>query len=118
MVIERLKKGLSPAPENEKGNLPKFILSPNDLVYVPTKEEIENGHINQPIQKDRIYKMVSCTGNRLYAIPYYIANILIDKEEYGALNKTEFSDEKLSIKEICIPIKTDRLGNIITSISL
>lgn len=62
--------------------------------------------------------MVSCTGNRLYAIPYYIANILIDKEEYGALNKTEFSDEKLSIKEICIPIKTDRLGNIITSISL
>lgn len=118
VVIERLKKGLSPAPENEKGNLPKFILSPNDLVYVPTKEEIENGHINQPIQKDRIYKMVSCTGNRLYAIPYYIANILIDKEEYGALNKTEFSDEKLSIKEICIPIKTDRLGNIITSISL
>ena len=47
-----------------------------------------------------------------------IGNILIDKEEYGALNKTEFSDEKLSIKEICIPIKTDRLGNIITSISL
>jgi CRISPR-associated endonuclease Csn1 len=58
VVIERLKKGLSPAPENEKGNLPKFILSPNDLVYVPTKEEIENGHINQPIQKDRIYSLV------------------------------------------------------------
>lgn len=118
VVIERLKKGLSPAPEDSKGNPPKYVLSPNDLVYVPTQEDIKCGHINQPIQKDRIYKMVSCTGNRLYVIPYYIANILIDKVEYGSLNKTEFSDEKLSIKETCIPIKIDRLGNITSSISL
>lgn len=118
VVIERLKKGLSPAPEDSKGNPPKYVLSPNDLVYVPTQEELKCGHINQPIQTGRIYKMVSCTGNRLYVIPYYIANILVDKVEYGSLNKTEFSDEKLSIKETCIPIKLDRLGNITSSINL
>lgn len=118
VVIERLKKGLSPAPENEKGNLPKFILSPNDLVYVPTKEEIENGHINQPIQKDRIYKMVSCTGNQCFFIKSNVANTIIDKYEFSPLNKMERAITGEMIKETCIPIQTDRLGNIITPISL
>ena len=89
VVIERLKKGLSPAPENEKGNLPKFILSPNDLVYVPTKEEIENGHINQPIQKDRIYKMVSCTEGECHFIPYFVAKPIIQTIELGSNNKAQ-----------------------------
>ena len=40
VVIERQKQGLSSAPEEENCNLPKYILSPNDLVYVPTQEEI------------------------------------------------------------------------------
>ena len=34
VVIERQKQGLSSAPEDENGNLPKYILSPNDLVSV------------------------------------------------------------------------------------
>ena len=57
--------------------------------------------------------MVSCTGNRLYVIPYYIANMITDKQEFTQLNKIESTDEKQSIKEICIPIQVDRLGNII-----
>jgi CRISPR-associated endonuclease Csn1 len=89
VVIERLKKGLPPAPENEKGNLPKFILSPNDLVYVPIKEEIENGHINQPIQKDRIYKMVSCTEGECHFIPYFVAKPIIQTIELGSNNKAQ-----------------------------
>ena len=113
VVIDRQKQGLPSAPEDENGNLPKFVLSPNDLVYVPTKEEIVNGNITYPLDKTRIYKMVSCTGNRLYVIPYYIANMITDKQEFTQLNKIEFTDEKQSIKEICIPIQVDRLGNII-----
>lgn len=116
VVIDRQKCGLPPAPEDENGNLPKFILSPNDLVYVPTKEEIQNENIVYPLDKTRIYKMVSCTGNRLYVIPYYIANMIIDKGEFTQLNKVEFTDEKQSIKEICIPIQIDRLGNVITKL--
>ena len=88
-----------------------FMLSPNDLVYLPTEDQIKNGI--DAIDRTRIYKMVSCTGNRLYAIPYAVANTIVDKIEFSQLNKIEFSDEKLSIKTTCIPLKVDRLGNIV-----
>ena len=87
-----------------------FILSPNDLVYLPTKEEKEE---IKNFDKKRIYKVVSFTGNRLYAISASIAKCIVDKVEYTQLNKVEFTDEKISLKETCIPIKVDRLGNII-----
>lgn len=82
-----------------------FVLSPNDLVYLPDNENT--------MKKDRIYKIVSFSGTRLYAIPYNVAKSIIDKTEFTQLNKIEFTDKKESIKEICIPIKVDRLGNII-----
>ena len=88
-----------------------FMLSPNDLVYLPTEDQIKNGI--DDIDRTRIYKMVSCTGNRLYAIPYAVANTIVDKVEFSQLNKIEFSDEKVSIKTTCIPLKVDRLGNIV-----
>ena len=88
-----------------------FILSPNDLVYLPTNEELEEGI--KKVDKKRIYKIVSFTGNRLYAILFNIAKSVVDKVEYTQLNKVEFTDEKQSIKERCVPIKVDRLGNII-----
>ena len=65
------------------------------------------------LTKNRIYKIVSFTGNRLYAIPVVISKSIVDKTEYTQLNKVEFTDFKESIKELCIPIKVDRLGNII-----
>lgn len=106
IVIERLKQGLSPAPADKNGNEPKFVLSPNDLVYVQDWNEDNN------FNNSHIYKIVSFTGNRLYGIPYSIASPIIDKVEYSQLNKIEFTDNKISIKETCIPIKIDRLGNI------
>jgi len=43
IVIERQKQGLQSVPEtNEKEEQLLSYLSPNDLVYVPTEEEIEN----------------------------------------------------------------------------
>ena len=96
-----------------KGNLPKFVLSPNDLVYVPTEEEIQKQKINYPLDKKRIYKMVSCTGNQCFFVQIYIANVIVDKYEYSALNKMERTIAGEMIKEICIPTKIDRLGNLI-----
>lgn len=107
VVIERLKQGLSPAPSDENGDEPKFVLSPNDLVYVPAVNNTDR------INKGSVYKVVSFTGNRLYCIPFSVANSIVDKVEYTQLNKAEFTDEKISIKEVCIPVKVDRLGNII-----
>ncbi len=115
VVIDRQKCGLPSAPEDENGNLPKFVLSPNDLVYVPTKEEIQNGN-TVPLDKTRIYKMVSCTGNQCFFIQFHVANVIVDKYEYSAMNKMERAITGEMIKEICIPIQIDRLGNIIKKI--
>lgn len=115
VVIDRQKQGLSSAPEDENGNMPKFVLSPNDLVYVPTKEELQNERINEPLDKRRIYKMVSCTGNQCFFIQSCAANSIWDKYEFSALNKMERAITGEMIKEICIPIKVDRLGNIVKS---
>ena len=136
-VIDRLKRKLSPVPENGYGLAPSFVLSPNDMVYVPTKEECENGVDEQKIKRDRIYKFVSSTGNRAYFTPYYSANVIVslkDKgkvlfansdsimlDEYG-LGDTHSKSERVimptkkeigeMIKEVCIPLSVDRLGRI------
>ena len=113
VVIDRQKQGLPSAPEDENDNLPKFVLSPNDLVYVPTKEEIANGNMTYPLDKTRVYKMVSCTGNEGHFVPTYIANPIIQTIELGSNNKAQRAWSGEMIKEICIPIHVDRLGNII-----
>ena len=60
IVAEQLKLGYSPVPEkSEKGVALKFYLSPNDLVYVPTADELLSKACS--LHKNRIYKMVSST---------------------------------------------------------
>lgn len=90
----------------------KYILSPGDLVYIPTTEELESKNYN--LVKDRIYKLVSSTGNRSFYIPYMVALSIIDKVEYTQLNKMERALTGEMIKELCVPIHIDRLGNIIS----
>lgn len=107
VAIERMKNGLSPAPEtNEKGDKLLFTLSPNDLVYIPIGQET-----GKELNKHNIYKIVSFTKGRLYAVPYACSQPIVDKVEYTKLNKIELTKEK----EIIIPIKVDRLGNIISN---
>ena len=113
VVIDRQKRGLPSAPEDENGNPPKFVLSPNDLVYVPTKEEVQTGNILYPLDKTRIYKIVSSGKYQCFFIQNCVANAIIDKYEYSSMNKMERAITGEMIKEICIPIQVDRLGNII-----
>ena len=87
------------------------LLSPGDLVYVPTAEEIETK--NYSYRKDRIYKVVSSTGNRAFFVLSIVASPILDKIEYSSLNKMERAITGEMIKEICIPIQVDRLGNIL-----
>lgn len=117
-VIERQKQGLISALEvDENGNRLLFTLSPNDLVYVPSEDEKENlSLINleylTPEQIQRVFKMVSFTGNRLYGIPNNIATSIVDKFEFTLLNKLEFTLDKKSIKELCLKLEVDKLGKI------
>lgn len=130
IVIERQKQGLPPVPDfNEKGHRLLFSLSPNDLVYVLSKDELEsNSKIDFESltneRRRRIYKMVSCTGGECHFVQQIYASPIM-KKECGTNNKSErlmqfFSNEDiigndnktLMIKENSIKLNVDRLGNI------
>lgn len=109
VAIERQKNGLPLGFENEFGNMPSFILSPNDLVYIPTHE-----HINiADIDKSRIYKVVSFDARQCFFIQYNMASPIVDKREMSPKNKMERAVTGEMIKEICIPLKINRLGEIV-----
>lgn len=111
------QKSQSVPLKNENGDDLLFHLSPNDLVFVPTQEERENSslvnHNNlTKEQLNRIYKVVSFSGNQCFFIKAEVATSIVNKAEFSALNKMEKSIEGIMIKEYCIKIKIDRLGNI------
>ncbi|MBS1627611.1 MAG: type II CRISPR RNA-guided endonuclease Cas9 [Bacteroidetes bacterium] len=110
---ERKEKPQSVPITNDKGDTLLFHLSPNDLVYIPTDEERENKALvnfekltQQQLQ--RIYKVVSFTGNRLSCIPYAVAKPIVNKMEFTTLNKIELTKEKDTMLKLVV----DRLGNI------
>jgi CRISPR-associated endonuclease Csn1 len=112
-VIDRLKKMMSPVPEmNCDGNKLLFHLSPNDLVYVPDIIEIKLGEVVD-LDKTKIYKMVSSSGAQCCFINERVASTIVNKVEFSPLNKMERAITGEMIKDVCIPIKVDRLGNVI-----
>jgi CRISPR-associated endonuclease Csn1 len=106
-----------------------FILSPNDLVYLPTKDELQNGILS--IDKQRIYKFIDPAQNKGNFIPYPVASVIFStkfsdqrkqgtsypiQDEFGLGSQGSKSPRATTgemIKETCIPIKVDRLGNIL-----
>ena len=123
-VIERQKQGRSSVPEyNEKGDPLLFSLSPNDLVYVPIKgENIENIDFQNLSneQKERIYN-VNDFSSTCYFTPNRIAKAIFPKEVdlqrkgdklSGSYDTKTASLEGIQIKEVCIKLKVDRLGNL------
>ena len=121
-AISKMKQGL---PLDEQA---LFILSPNDLVYLPTDEESKNGKIQKPLNMNRIYKLVDISGITANFVPYSVASIIfsVQKEDSRLYNniqnelgigspqsKNQKAITGEMIKETCIPLKVDRLGNII-----
>lgn len=111
----------------------KIILSPGDLVYVPTKEEqekikagIEISEIidfnNKKYIGKRIYKVVSFTDKDLLCILFNVAKPIIPTNIKNSIKgeidwhnkspKTMEIEDNTIIKDVCIKLKVDRLGNI------
>ena len=116
IAIERRKQGLCPAPEiNDNGISLLFLLSPNDLVYVPTPEEMESKQIDWSDKRKvtgRVYKMVSSTGPQCFFVPAFISIPIMQTRELGANNKAERAWTGEMIKEVCLKMIVDRLGNV------
>ncbi|MCM1221569.1 MAG: hypothetical protein NC548_44535 [Lachnospiraceae bacterium] len=111
-VIGCVKEGKSPVPEiTDDGRKLLFYLSPNDLVYVPDKKEINERSINV-INRNRIYKMVSCNKSQCFFVLSNVATPIINKVEFTSSNKMEKAISGEMVKNICVPIKVDRLGQI------
>lgn len=99
-----------------------FTLSPNDLVYVPYDDEnlslIDFNNLTKE-QTNRIYKMVSSSGSECFFVQNSIASLIKNYDskskigELGSLNKLEVTLESgVRIKEKCIKIKVNRIGDI------
>lgn len=87
-----------------------YTLSPGDLIYIPIEGEhqtIEN------LSRTRIYKVVSCDDIYISCIPVNSAKPILNKVEYESGNKMKTTlDKKYMIRDVCIPLFVDRLGNI------
>ena len=121
-VIERQKQGLPSVPErNGKGEPLLFSLSPNDLVYVPMEgeatETIDFNNLSKE-QKERIYNVNDFSSTTCYFTPNRVAKAICPKEidkkgkDSGSFDTKTASIEGVQIKEVCIKLKVDRLGNI------
>ncbi|MBO6185045.1 MAG: type II CRISPR RNA-guided endonuclease Cas9 [Chryseobacterium sp.] len=113
-VIERQKLGL---PVVDLKGVNDLYLSPNDLVYIPLGDELENiNNIDfENISNGRmrnIYKVVSFSGSQIFFVKQDVATSIVNKAEFSTLNKMERAIDGTMIKEICIKLKVDRLGNI------
>ncbi len=112
-AIERLANKL-PLADIEDGQT-FFTLSPNELVYVPEQEENLKA-INWDDKRrlfERIYKVVSFTKSQCFFIPHFISKSLSEgSAELGANNKSERAWNGIMIKDSCIKLHIDRLGNV------
>ncbi|HFI4797223.1 TPA: type II CRISPR RNA-guided endonuclease Cas9 [Elizabethkingia anophelis] len=110
-VIERQKQGLTVV--DLKG-VNDFYLSPNDLVYVPSEDELENVSMidYNKLSNEKVYKVVSFTGNQIFFVRQDVATSIVNKAEFSSLNKMERAIGGTMIKEVFVKIKIDRLGNI------
>lgn len=107
----------------EKENRAKFLftLKQGDPVYMLSKDEDiitdKDSPLYESFWKDKIarsrniYYVTKFSGNEIYFMNHIVANPIIKKKEFGSQDAYQ-KIEGLSIKNYCIKLKIDRLGNI------
>jgi CRISPR-associated endonuclease Csn1 len=87
------------------------------LVYIPSEDELDNvNNIDfnnfSKEQNERIYKVVSFSNGQIFFVRQDIATSVVNKAEFSTLNKMERAIDGSMIKDNCVKLKIDRLGNI------
>ncbi len=135
--LPKAERTLIPVKSNKGQFL--FALSPNDLVYVPSNEELENpalvsfSHLTKK-QVNRIYIFIDGSGTTGNFLPFTTASLIFNmskkeqenhgidypiQNEYGIGSPQSKNQKSLigfMIKERCWKLKVDRLGNILNVI--
>ncbi|MCL2414823.1 MAG: hypothetical protein FWC94_06180 [Bacteroidales bacterium] len=98
-----------------------FTLKQGEPVYMPSNGEDVIVDVDSPLYenfwKDKtersknIHYVTKYSGKQIYFIKHNIATPILNKQEFGSQNAYEKVGD-LSIKEHCIKLNIDRLGNI------
>jgi hypothetical protein len=98
-----------------------FTLKQGDYVYLPPANEDtiidESSSIYDPFWKDKenrsknVFIVQKFSGNEIYFLKHSIADVIKKKVEFGSQDCYQSLNGK-SIKEHCIKLSVDRLGNI------
>ena len=131
-VVARMKMKLHPVNDtDEEGNKLLFYISPNDLVYLPTPDELSDGHVNSKIiDANRVYRFVDSSGTTANFVPSIIANVIyhLKKDQAELFCKGDTIQDELGkgspqsknqkaitgemVKDFCIPLIVNRIGEI------
>lgn len=124
-AISRITNNEEIVPKsNKKGDKLLFVLSPNDIVYLPTMEEFRESNYVTALnfKKDRFFT-VNDFSKAIYFSPVNVSSSIVSKEidmNYdenkekitGSYDTKTASFEGVQIKDFCWKIEIDRLGNI------
>ncbi len=121
--IEHNKNGLIP----EEATI-QIVLSAGDLVYVPSPDEKSSSPNSYNIYRIRSFDFDENLETGKYSVVFYCIPISIAKvlpkngltrkgetkieTEFGSIDKTQKDIYGRLLREVCIPIQVDRLGNI------
>ena len=132
-VITRMKQKTSIVNRSdEEGNPLLFYISPNDLVYLPTPDEIADGHSQfDNIDVKRIYRFIDSSGTTANFVQASIADVIyhlkkdqaelfcngdIIQDELGKGSPQSKNQRAITgeiVKDFCVPLTVNRLGEII-----
>jgi CRISPR/Cas system Type II protein with McrA/HNH and RuvC-like nuclease domain len=98
-----------------------FVLKQGDPVYMPSEgEEVmtdSQSPLYEPFWKDKmvrsdnVYYVTKYSGSEIYFINHAMANPIVKGKEFGSQNAYQNINGR-SIKQNCIKLNVDRLGNI------
>lgn len=131
-VITRMKQKVSIVNNiDEEGNLLLFHISPNDLVYLPTPDEVADGHSQfDDIDVNRIYRFIDSSGTTANFVQASIADVIYHlkkdqaelfcngdtiQDELGKGSPQSKNQKAITgemIKDYCVPLAVNRIGEI------
>lgn len=98
-----------------------FFLKQGDPVYMPSNREDVITDPQSPLyeaywndkaaRSENIHYVTKYSGKQIYFIKHDVADPIVRSKEFGSQNAYEIIDGR-SIKQHCIKLKVDRLGNI------
>ena len=98
-----------------------FVLSKNDLVYVPRPDEdVRSIDWSDTIALgERVMRLTKMSGKEFYFLRCNISEVLLlgkQEMEFGSQGAAQFEDldvPRTKISSVCVPISVSRIGNVI-----